>query len=583
MPSTNTLGKYQILREIARSNDIVYEAVDPSLGRHVALKELNLPPNLTGAQKRERIERFLREGKAAGQLAHPNIVTIYDVGQENDRFYIAMEYLQGQTLRETLQMRGALPVKDAIDITLQLCSALSYAHQNNIVHRDVKPENVQILPGGYVKLTDFGIARIMSEPSITANGQVFGTPSYMSPEQVSGRNIDGRSDIFALGVMLYEMLAGHKPFSGDTVVTITYNIMNSEPPPPPGVPPYLVGIIRKAMAKDQNMRYSNVEQLIADLKQDPPPNGGMIYGDPYSVNPSPGYSPTYGGPPPTTYAPPPNAGAGGGYQPQPNYQQDPFAGTPLGGGNGGQHVPDPFAQAPAAPPGQSYQDPMVVPIPKGPLISPETKTFLGTLFVVIAVIGMLIFAVWTVNEAYSAYANQAALEVSQKYIRQGDNLLSEGKISAALDQYNNAVRAASSSKKAADQAKRKLATVYAQMASDAVAANNYSSAAQYGQQAVQSDPNYSAGHYFYGVGCHYTGNREQAEKEYRAALETGGNDSFAITSRQLLSKLYIENGDALSRAGRADEGKTAYQQAADLQDPEWGPIAQGRLNGQPPQ
>ncbi|HOP80239.1 MAG TPA: serine/threonine-protein kinase, partial [Armatimonadota bacterium] len=266
MESTNTLGKYQIIREIARSNDIVYEATDPTLGRRVALKELYFPPNIDGAQKRERIERFMREGKAAARLEHPNIVTVYEIGQEGDRFFIAMEFLGGQTLRDTIKARGALPVKDAVDITLQLCEALALAHQNNIVHRDVKPENVQILPGGHVKLTDFGIARIMSEPSITANGQVFGTPSYMSPEQVSGRNIDGRSDIFSLGVLLYEMLTGQKPFAGDTVVTITYNIMNSEPPPPPGVQPHLVAIIRKAMAKDPNMRFQSVEEMADALE-----------------------------------------------------------------------------------------------------------------------------------------------------------------------------------------------------------------------------------------------------------------------------------------------------------------------------
>jgi len=180
--STNTLGKYEIVREIARSNDVVYEATDPSINRRVALKELWMDPTVQGAQRRERIERFWREGKAAGRLSHPNIVTIFEVGKDGERHFIAMEFLEGQTLRNAIQAGGPMPLPTVKDYILQLCSALAYAHQNGVVHRDIKPENVQILPGGHIKLTDFGIARLMGEPSITQDGQVFGTPSYMSPE-----------------------------------------------------------------------------------------------------------------------------------------------------------------------------------------------------------------------------------------------------------------------------------------------------------------------------------------------------------------------------------------------------------------
>jgi len=264
----NVLGKYRILREIARSNDIVYEAVDPAMGRRVAIKELLIPAHLAGTQKRERIERFYREAKAAGTLAHPNIVTIYDVGQENERHFIAMEYLEGHSLREIQQMQGALPLKETLEIALQLCDALGYAHSRGIVHRDVKPDNVHILPGGVIKLTDFGIARITAEPSITAQGQVFGTPSYMSPEQVASHTVDHRTDIFSLGITLYEMLTGRKPFAGDSVITITYNIMNMQPPMPAGVPASLHTILQRALAKDPNMRYQNMAALAADLRQE---------------------------------------------------------------------------------------------------------------------------------------------------------------------------------------------------------------------------------------------------------------------------------------------------------------------------
>jgi len=188
--SSNKIGRYQIVREIARSNDIVYEAVDPSMGRRVAVKELLLPPNLVGAQKRERIERFYREAKAAGTLTHPNIVTVYEVGEDQGRHFIAMEYLEGHSLRDQLQMQGLVSVPEALRVAIAIGEALHYAHEHGVIHRDVKPDNVHLLPDGRVKLTDFGIARLMFESSLTANGQVFGTPSYMSPEQVAGKHLD---------------------------------------------------------------------------------------------------------------------------------------------------------------------------------------------------------------------------------------------------------------------------------------------------------------------------------------------------------------------------------------------------------
>ena len=265
--SSNTvLGKYRIIREIARSNDIVYEAIDPTMARRVAVKELQLPPHLAGAQKRERIERFYREAKAAGTLSHRNIVTIHDVGQENDRHFLVMEYLEGQSLRDILQMQGALPLKETVEITLQLCDALAYAHSRGVVHRDIKPDNVHILPGGIIKLTDFGIARITAEPSITTQGQVFGTPSYMSPEQVASHTVDHRTDLFSLGITLYEMLTGRKPFVGDSVITITYNIMNNQPAMPVGIPQALQQILQRALAKDPNLRYQNAAAMAADLR-----------------------------------------------------------------------------------------------------------------------------------------------------------------------------------------------------------------------------------------------------------------------------------------------------------------------------
>lgn len=539
MSSTNTLGKYEILREIARSNDIVYEALDPTLGRHVALKELNLPGNLDGAQKRERIERFLREGKAAARLEHPNIVTVYDVGQEGDRFYIAMEFLGGQTLREALQMRGALPVKEAVGIALQLCDALSWAHQNNVVHRDVKPENVQILPGGHVKLTDFGIARIMSEPSITANGQVFGTPSYMSPEQVSGRQTDGRSDIFALGVVLYEMLAGQKPFSGDTVVTITYNIMNSEPTPPPGAPPYLANIARKAMSKDPNMRYQTIDEMAEELKYEPL-NASAAYADPFGAATPSNPAPSYGGQMPAGYGSPPTT-----------YSPSPY-------GSGQQAAPDPFSHIPP-----TQAAPMPPPPPRSPILSAETRVFLGTLFLTLGIVGMLLFAVWAVMEAYTAYDERTTTDIVTKYINQGDRLMKEGKAHAAMTQYASARRVAGSSKSAV-KAKRRIAEVYARLAGESLKAGSYNSVKEYAVMAIDADPDYSAGRYYLGVAYRYR-NDENCDPELRKAIELGGNDDFAKAARKVLGGYYIARGDVMRNAGNIEAAKDWYKKA--IEDP----------------
>lgn len=261
------LGRYRIVREIARSNDIVYEAQDPQMNRRVAVKELLLAPDLMGAGRVERIERFYREARAAGQLTHPNIVTIHEVGEESGHYFIAMEYLEGQTLRERLSVGGPLPLPEAIKIAVALCDALDYAHRSGIVHRDIKPDNVHLLPGGIVKLTDFGIARILSESSLTVAGQVFGTPSYMAPEQIKGQAVDARTDLFALGILLWEMVVGRKPFVGDSVITITHNIITQPTPSAPGATPALEMVLQRATAKESGDRFQTAaafrEALVA--------------------------------------------------------------------------------------------------------------------------------------------------------------------------------------------------------------------------------------------------------------------------------------------------------------------------------
>jgi serine/threonine protein kinase len=261
------LSKYEIIREIGRSNDIVYEAYDPQLKRRVAIKELVIPPGLSGEKAVERRERFYREARAAGSLQHPNIVTIYEVGEENGRHYMVMELLEGQNLREILQVKGVLSLDEALNITEQVLNALIVAHSHGVIHRDIKPENIHILPSGIVKLTDFGIARITFEPSLTMEGEVFGTPSYMSPEQIKGLSLDGRSDLFSLGVVMYEMLSGKKPFTGDSPVTITYNILSQQPEPIPGLPLPVWEVIRKALEKNPENRFRDAEEMLNSLKK----------------------------------------------------------------------------------------------------------------------------------------------------------------------------------------------------------------------------------------------------------------------------------------------------------------------------
>ena len=307
------LKDYQLVREIARSNDIVWEATDPKMNRRVAVKELSLPPNLTGEARRERIKRFYREARAAGAMNHPNIVTIHEVGEDKGRYFIAMEYLEGQTLRDRLRVGGPMPLSEAVRIASALADALEYAHMRGVVHRDIKPDNIHILPSGQVKLTDFGIARITGEEQLTVAGQVFGTPSYMSPEQVVGRAIDARSDIFSLGILLYEMVAGQKPFTGDSIVTITYHILHDPLPPLPfGTPPALEQVLHTATAKDPAHRFPSAAAFRAALHNAAASQLSGRTGNFAAVNPPANYP----HPPVNPYAPAPQMTAQYGTQTQ---------------------------------------------------------------------------------------------------------------------------------------------------------------------------------------------------------------------------------------------------------------------------
>ncbi|PIV87951.1 MAG: serine/threonine protein kinase [Hydrogenophilales bacterium CG17_big_fil_post_rev_8_21_14_2_50_63_12] len=263
------LGRYEIIGELGQgAMGVVYKARDPLIDREVAIKTINL--SMAMDERDEFEARFYQEAKAAGRLGHPNIVTIYDVGRGEEVAYIAMEYLQGRELRDILNETPLLPLREVLSIVSQVAQGLAYAHEHDIVHRDIKPSNVMIVRGGLVKITDFGIARMASTAVRTQTGMVLGSPKYMSPEQVMGKIADHRSDIFSLGVMLYEMLTGQVPFIGENVNAIMYQTLNSIPPAPsstnPALPEMLDYIIAKALAKDLEARYQSAHDLAEDLK-----------------------------------------------------------------------------------------------------------------------------------------------------------------------------------------------------------------------------------------------------------------------------------------------------------------------------
>jgi serine/threonine-protein kinase len=262
-------GRYRIERKLGTGGMAsVYLAEDQELGRRVAIKLLDE----RHAQDEQFIERFRREAESAAGLSHPNVVSIYDRGEAGGTYYIAMEYLEGKTLKELLVSRGPTPVRVAIDYTRQILSALDFAHRNGIVHRDIKPHNVVVAPDGRLKVTDFGIARSGSS-QMTEAGSIIGTAQYLSPEQAQGKPVHPSSDLYSVGVVLYEMLTGTVPFTADTALEIAIKHLNTVPEPPsekrpPGigeVPHELDLVVLRALAKDSEDRYRTAREMDADL------------------------------------------------------------------------------------------------------------------------------------------------------------------------------------------------------------------------------------------------------------------------------------------------------------------------------
>src|SRR5213083_2128030 len=260
-------GRYRIIRKLGSGGMAnVYLAEDQELGRRVAIKILND----RHAGDEQFVERFRREAKNAASLSHPNIVSIYDRGEAEGTYYIAMEYLDGRSLKELIVARGPAPVHVAIDYARQILAAVRFAHRNGIVHRDIKPHNVLVDAEDRLKVTDFGIAR--SGPSqMTEAGSIIGTAQYLSPEQARGAPVDQRSDLYSVGVVLYELLTGTVPFSGSTPLEIAMKHRSSTPEPPSRkraeVPRELDLVVLRALAKDPGDRYHSAEEMDADLRR----------------------------------------------------------------------------------------------------------------------------------------------------------------------------------------------------------------------------------------------------------------------------------------------------------------------------
>ncbi len=266
------LGRYEIERELGKgAMGAVYLGKDPKIARTVAIKTMALSQEFEDDELVEVKERFFREAETAGRLNHPNIVTIFDAGEEHDLAYIAMEFLKGSDLSKYIKPDTILPIKQVLSIIQRSADGIDYAHQYNVVHRDIKPANIMWDPEtDSCKITDFGIARI-TDSSKTKTGMILGTPSYMSPEQLAGKRVTGQSDIFSLGVMLFQMVTGKLPFTGESMASLMYKIANEEHPSPdsinPKIPRCVTVIINRAMAKDVEKRYKRGKEMVNDISK----------------------------------------------------------------------------------------------------------------------------------------------------------------------------------------------------------------------------------------------------------------------------------------------------------------------------
>ncbi len=542
MALETVLGHYRIIREIARSNDVVYEAVDTRINRRVAIKELLMPTGATDAVRQDRVARFQREARAAGSLTHPNIVVIFETEAENGRYFIVMEYLEGDNLRQKMDRDGALPPEEAVRIATQVLEGLSHAHSKGVIHRDIKPENIHILPSGLVKITDFGIARLKHEPNLTMDGQIFGTPSYMSPEQVQGGAIDERTDLFSVGIILFEMLAGYKPFQGDSVITISYNIVHTEPHSPPSIPAPLEWVIRKALRKSPPERFSSAEEMKQALQN----ALEQLKAPPVVVNPL-GVPAPYSLPTPT-----------GGYSqpvPAPQYPYPaPSAPTQIS------------APYPApSPTTTNTPAPYLPPPPPKPVISPAMRQFLGTLLGVMliggAILGVVILGVFSAIHAYQEYQLQQIDEKVAARAKEAEKLFAQGRYYEAAQIYDELYRNTHSTRWK-DEFRRNTASALTMYANQLLEARRYEEAMATYQRAVRYYPLAEAYAGMAAVEAH-AGNRESAVNHWASAAQYS-RGAQAQQYQRNAAREQIAIGDKAFRQRDYARALKAWQTAIEL-------------------
>jgi serine/threonine-protein kinase len=440
-----------------------------------------------------------------------------------------MEYLEGQTLRTILDIEKTFSIERAASIALQVCDALSYSHSKGVVHRDIKPDNIQILPGNRVKITDFGIARIMEEPSITIDGQVFGTPSYMSPEQVAGKPLDPRSDIFSLGVVLYEMLVGRKPFTGDTVVTITYNIMNQDIILPPGISAHFERVLRRSMAKDPAQRYQSANEMSYDLTPEVYKNAfvpsapsinqtQMNMGGTTSFNPA-------GLPPVNTQM---NSGA---------------TINPL---NNQQSV--------------SYS------LPKKKrklLFSVDTIYTIKVAAVAIIISLFIVGFILLINAGYSGFQQRENIVEVNSYQEIGKQYFDQKSYQAAIEQYTK-VLSMTKDQDTLKVVKRNIAVCYINLGNAMDSQGSTIQAINYYKQAISVDGSSAEAYLNLGITLKRTGNDDDAIAAWTKAAEVGFGGSAAQSAKEYIAVVYHDRGDAAYRQGNKDAAINWWRNAIEV-------------------